>query len=92
MLYPHRVQEYLAGNNDPVKVLVAGWGPAHFMVDILRAMDSGSTRLPPGSHLVFMNCHEPKDSLEPALRACRLKHLKVGLGFKCRAFLGVGGP
>ena len=80
MLSPHLLQEYLSGNTNPVKMLVAGWGASHFMVDILREMDSGSTRLPPGSHLVFMNCHEPKDSLEPALRACQLKHLKVGFG------------
>jgi hypothetical protein len=70
-------QEYLAGNDEPVRMLVAGWGPQHFMIDIIREVDSGSNRLPSGSHLVFMNCHEPRDSLEPALRACRLRNLKV---------------
>eukprot|EP00878_Enallax_costatus_P037607 GHUV01042494.1.p1 GENE.GHUV01042494.1~~GHUV01042494.1.p1 ORF type:complete len:301 (+),score=77.35 GHUV01042494.1:33-935(+) len=71
------VQEYLAADSSPQAVLVAGWSECGFMAELLHAFDSGSSCLPAGSEIVFINSHPPDTTLGALLRGKTLSNVKV---------------
>lgn len=47
------------------------------MAELLYELDSGASCLPPGSEIVFVNCHPPEDTLGALLRGKTLTNVKV---------------
>lgn len=66
-----------ADENQPIKVLVTGWGQQGFMEDLLRELDSGDTSLPVGSTVVFLNTQDPATTLLRAARSVGVYCLHV---------------
>lgn len=81
------MQEYLAVDSSPQAVLVAGWSEPGFMAELLQAFDTGSSCLPPGSEIVFVNNHPPDTTLGALLRGKTLSNVKV-----CSAEVWMGKP
>jgi len=48
------------------------------MADLIRELDHGGSCLPPNSELVFMNAHEPEQSLGVVLQSVTLENVTVG--------------
>jgi hypothetical protein len=67
-------------DEEPERVLIAGWGHHAFMADLLRELDHGSAALPPGSEVVLVNAHEAGDSLAGVLHGLSLDNVAVCLG------------
>lgn len=62
------------------KVCVLGWGPNCLMLDLIKELDHGLSALPKGSEVVFVNMHNPHDSLGQALQHVTLENVQVGFG------------
>lgn len=58
----------------PTRVLVFGWGQQSFMRALLRELDAA---LKDGSQVTFANLHDKVDTLDPATREAKLKHIKT---------------
>lgn len=54
-----------------------GWGPSSLMVDLIKELDHGLSALPKGSEVVFVNMHNPHDSLGQALQHVNLENVQV---------------
>jgi hypothetical protein len=68
--------------NEPVKVLVVGWGQQGFMEALLHELDRGDQSLPVGSEVVFMNAHSPENTVAAAvervsINCLHLSHIQV---------------
>eukprot|EP00775_Hariotina_reticulata_P003585 gene3585-3850_t len=70
-------REYLAVDSSPQSILVAGWAELGFMQHLLWELDQGSSCLPPGSEIVFVNSHPPDDTLGAVLRRRHLTNVRV---------------
>ncbi|WIA22302.1 hypothetical protein OEZ85_004619 [Tetradesmus obliquus] len=70
-------REYLAVDSSPEALMVCGWSESGFMAELLYELDSGASCLPPGSEIVFVNCHPPEDTLGALLRGKTLTNVKV---------------
>jgi hypothetical protein len=64
----------------PEKVCVLGWGPHSLMVDLVKELDHGLSALPKGSEVVFVNMHNPHDSLGQVLQHITLENVQVRPG------------
>lgn len=62
-----------------------GWGPNSLMLDLIKELDHGLSALPKGSEVVFVNVHNPHDSLGQALQHVTLENVQVG--WQCCACL-----
>lgn len=69
--------EYFEVNDDPERVMVCGWAEQSFMMDLLRELDHGSSCLPPGSEVIFLNSHDADTTLGEALRSVSLQNVNV---------------
>jgi hypothetical protein len=58
-------------------VLVLGWGPKCLMADLIKELDHGLSPLPAGSEVVFVNTHNPDDTLGAVLQNTTLDFIKV---------------
>jgi hypothetical protein len=61
----------------PERVLVLGWGPKCLMADLIKELDHGLSPLPAGSEVVFVNTHNPDDTLGAVLQNTTLEYIKV---------------
>jgi hypothetical protein len=72
-------------DDHPEKVCVLGWGPHSLMVDLVKELDHGLSALPKGSEVVFVNMHNPHDSLGQVLQHITLENVQVRPGqLPCR--------
>ncbi|KIZ07098.1 hypothetical protein MNEG_0853 [Monoraphidium neglectum] len=69
--------EYVEHDDQPEKVLVAGWAGLGYMADILQELDSGTACLPQGSEVVFVNDHIRSATLGQAVLGMNLQNVKV---------------
>jgi hypothetical protein len=60
----------------PERVLVLGWGPKCLMADLIKELDHGLSPLP-ASEVVFVNTHNPDDTLGAVLQNTTLDYIKV---------------
>ncbi|KAF6266640.1 hypothetical protein COO60DRAFT_7439 [Scenedesmus sp. NREL 46B-D3] len=69
--------EYLQVDEGPERVLVLGWGPKCLMADLIKELDHGLSPLPAGSEVVFVNTHNPEDTLGAVAQNTNLDCIKV---------------
>lgn len=66
-------------DEQPEKVLIAGWADGVFMLDLLRELNTGSSCLPAGSEVVLVNSHNSELTLGMVMKKMKLENIRVNI-------------